>query len=207
MARIKKIRSGKIIYLLFMVTAVSAVALSFNTTGAGALSNEKPKKDSAVSKKAFLAAYSVLMHPRCMNCHPAGDAPLQGEDSHVHTMNVQRGPDGKGLYAMKCSNCHQPENTPGLHMPPGNPNWHLPPADMKMVFEGKSPRELAAQLLDPSLNGHKTKEQLIEHVTFDKLVTGCWNPGEGRALPPLAHEEFAKQFRLWIETGAYLPDK
>jgi len=78
---------------------------------------------------------------------------------------------------------------------------------MKMVFEGKSPRELAAQLLDPSLNGHKTKEQLIEHVTFDKLVAGCWNPGEGRALPPLAHEDFARQFRTWIETGAYLPDK
>lgn len=207
MARIKKYGSVKIVYLLFLVSAVAAVALSFDTTGSGPGNGGPLKKDSVASKKAFLAAYSVLMHPRCMNCHPSGDAPLQGEDSHIHTMNVQRGPDGKGLYAMKCSNCHQPENTPGLHMPPGNPNWHLPPADMKMVFEGKSPRELAAQLLEPSLNGHKTKEQLIEHVTFDKLVIGCWNPGEGRELPPLAHEEFAKQFRTWIETGAYLPDK
>ena len=59
------------------------------------------KKDSIVSKKAFIKAYSVLMHPRCMNCHPAGDAPLQGDDSHVHAMNVKRGPDGKGLYALK----------------------------------------------------------------------------------------------------------
>ena len=207
MVRIKKYRSGKIVYLLFMISALAAVASSFNTTGSGPLNDGPPKKDSVASKKAFLAAYSVLMHPRCMNCHPSGDAPLQGEDSHIHTMNVQRGPDGKGLYALKCSNCHQPENTPGLHMPPGNPNWHLPPADMKMVFEGKSPRELAAQLLDPSLNGHKTKEQLIEHVTFDKLVLTGWNPGEGRALPPLSHEDFAKQFRTWIETGAYLPDK
>lgn len=208
MAKLKKYKSSSIIYLLFIVTASAAVALSFSTTEAGGpLHNEKPEKDSVASKKAFLAAYSVLMHPRCMNCHPAGDVPLQGEDSHLHTMNVQRGHDGKGLYALKCSNCHQPENSPGLHMPPGNPNWHLPPADMKMVFEGKSPRELAAQLLNPSLNGHKTKEQLIEHVTFDKLVLAGWNPGEGRALPPLTHEEFAKQFRRWIETGAYLPDK
>lgn len=207
MARIKKYGSVKIVYLLFLVSAVATVALSFNTTGSGSRNDGLLKDDSVASKKAFLAAYSVLMHPRCMNCHPVGDAPLQGEDSHIHTMNVQRGPDGKGLYALKCSNCHQPENTPGLHQPPGNPNWHLPPADMKMVFEGKSPRELAAQLLEPSLNGHKTKEQLIEHVTFDKLVVGCWNPGEGRELPPLSHEEFAKQFRTWIETGAYLPDK
>lgn len=211
MARIKQyklLQRSKLVYLLFMVSALAAVTLSFNTDNTPPrLLHDKVKDDSATSKKAFLAAYSVLMHPRCMNCHPAGDAPLQGEDSHVHTMGVKRGDDGKGLFAMKCSNCHQPENTPGPHMPPGNPNWHLPPADMKMVFEGKSPRELAAQLLDPALNGHKTKEQLIEHVTFDKLVLAGWKPGEGLELPPLTHEEFAKQFRLWIETGAYLPDK
>ena len=38
----------------------------------------------AESRAAFLAAYKVFMHPRCMNCHPKGDAPLQGDDSHVH---------------------------------------------------------------------------------------------------------------------------
>jgi hypothetical protein len=31
------------------------------------------------------------MSPRCMNCHPAGDVPLQGDDSHIHTMLPQRG--------------------------------------------------------------------------------------------------------------------
>ncbi|GAA0562981.1 hypothetical protein [Chitinophaga japonensis] len=200
--------AGRAIYLLLAAAAVSVTALSFNTDPYhrqrvyGVVEN-----DSTASKKAFLAAYEVLMHPRCMNCHPSGDAPLQGEDSHVHTQGVKRGHDGKGLYALKCSNCHQAENTPGLHMPPGNPNWHLPPEDMKMVFEGKSPRELAAQLLDPKLNGGKTKEALIEHVTHDPLVKAGWNPGEGRELPPLSHEEFARQFTRWIETGAYLPDK
>lgn len=92
------------------------------------------KKDSMASVKAFGEVYKVLMSPRCLNCHPAGDVPLQGDDSHIHTMLPRRGPDGKGLYAMKCANCHQDENTPGLHMPPGNPKWHLPPADMKMVL-------------------------------------------------------------------------
>ena len=198
-------KKTSIIYLLFMILSVSFVTLSFKTG-----TNNKDgdvAKDSIASKKAFLQAYKVLMHPRCMNCHPIGDRPLQGDDSHIHTMNVKRGQDGKGLYAQKCSNCHQPQNTPGLHMPPGNPNWHLPPADMKMVFEGKTPRQLAAQLLNPKENGHKSIEQLIEHVTSDKLVLGGWNPGDGRTLPPLTHAEFAKQFKLWIDKGAYLPDK
>ena len=64
-------------------------------------------KDEAASRAAFLAAYPVFMHPRCMNCHPAGDAPLQGDDSRPHGQNVKRGPDGMGLYALKCADCHQ----------------------------------------------------------------------------------------------------
>jgi hypothetical protein len=162
--------------------------------------------DSIISKKSFLAAYKVLMSPRCMNCHPSGDAPLQGEDSHIHTQGVQRGEDGKGLYALKCANCHQPQNTPGPNMPPGNPKWQLPPASMKMVFQGKTPRELATQLLDTNQNGGKNKAQLIDHVTNDILVSAGWNPGEGRALPPLSHKEFARQFKQWLDKGAYLPD-
>lgn len=164
------------------------------------------KGDELASKEAFLAVYKVLISPRCMNCHPKGDAPLQGDDSHVHTMDVTRGPDGKGLYAMKCANCHQSGNTPGLNMPPGNPNWHLPPADMPMVFEGRSPRELALQLKDPNQNGHKTLQQLIEHVAHDTLVMWGWNPGEGRTLPPLKHAEFVKQFKTWVAMGAAVPD-
>src|SRR5258705_1156665 len=118
------------------------------------------QRDDAASRAAFLAAYPVLMHPRCMNCHPKGDAPLQGDDSHIHTQYVQRGPDGKGLFAMKCANCHQLKNLPGENMPPGHPEWHLPPANMRMVFEGKTPAQLARQLIDPQQNGGKTLEQI-----------------------------------------------
>ncbi|RZK73496.1 MAG: hypothetical protein EOO92_18420, partial [Pedobacter sp.] len=35
-------------------------------------------KDSVASVTAFKKVYSVLMSPRCMNCHPSGDIPLQG---------------------------------------------------------------------------------------------------------------------------------
>jgi hypothetical protein len=165
---------------------------------------EPAKKNRAESVKAFMEVYKVLMSPRCLNCHPAGDVPLQGDDSHLHAMTPQRAADGKGLYAMKCSNCHQPANTPGLHMPPGNPNWHLPPADMKMVFEGRTPHQLAKQLVDPKQNGNKTLEQLLEHAQ-DDLVKWGWEPGEGRTLPPLRYDEFVKAWTTWIEKGAYAP--
>lgn len=161
-------------------------------------------KDSVESVKAFEKVYAVLMSPRCMNCHPAGDVPLQGDDSHLHAMLPKRGTDGKGVYAMKCMNCHQPTNTPGLHTPPGNPNWHLPPTDMKMVFEGRSPYELAKQLVDPKQNGHKDIKKLIEHADDDLVLAG-WNMGEGRTLPPLSHAEFKKAWITWLKTGAFAP--
>jgi hypothetical protein len=141
-----------------------------------------------------------------MNCHPAGDVPLQGDDSHPHAQNVRRGPDGKGKYALKCANCHQDANLPGPNMPPGNPNWRLPPPEMRMVFQGKTPGELARQLKDPKQNGNRSLEQLLHHLTEDGLVLGGWDPGDGRTKPPLTHAEFARKMREWIEKGAAEPE-
>jgi len=196
----------KLIILSVLLAMVSVIALSFKTENVSRNIQPAVAKDSIGSVKAFMQVYKVLTSPRCMNCHPAGDVPLQGEDSHLHAMFPQRGIDGKGVFAMKCSNCHQDENTPGLHTPPGNPNWHLPPADMKMVFQGRSPRQLAKQLLDSKQNGHKNKGQLIAHA-WDGLVVGAWSPGEGRAIPPMSHAAFAKAWVTWISKGAYAPKK
>lgn len=161
-------------------------------------------KDSVESVAAFMKVYNVLMSPRCMNCHPSGDIPLQGDDNHIHQMMPRRGTDGKGVYAMKCANCHQPTNSPGLHTPPGNPKWQLPPADMKMVFQGRSAYQLAKQIMDPKQNGHKNKQQLIQHAS-DTLVKAAWNMGEGRTLPPMSHDEFKKAWTTWIQKGAFAP--
>jgi len=197
----------------FLVMAVLLLIVGFMAFGSGIVNKRRVMqgkpivvKDSVESVKAFKKVYAVLMSPRCMNCHPAGDVPLQGDDSHLHTMLPKRGADGKGIYAMKCMNCHQPTNTPGLHTPPGNPNWHLPPVDMKMVFEGKSPYELAKQLVDPKQNGHKDMKKLIEHADDDLVLAG-WNMGEGRTLPPLSHAEFKKAWITWLKTGAFAPEK
>jgi mono/diheme cytochrome c family protein len=189
----------------YPVIANAAVTNNMETTSTSTgEKTDADKKREQESAEAFKEAYKVFMHPRCMNCHPSGDAPLQGDDSHIHTQNVTRGVDGKGLYAMKCSNCHQAANTPGENMPPGNPNWHLPPANMKMVFQGKTPAQLAAQFKDPKQTG-KTLQELLHHVTEDKLVLGCWNPGDGRTKPPLSSEDFAAKVKEWIEKGAAIP--
>src|SRR5437763_16583310 len=76
----------------------------------------------AAAGNPFLDGYKVLMHPRCKNCHPAGNAPLQGDDSRPHAFRVQRGEEGNGVTSVKCSNCHQATNQPGEHTPPGAPD-------------------------------------------------------------------------------------
>ncbi len=196
--RLSPVNKATIIGVLFGLVMLMSSAFRY------APKTETAATDSVESVKAFMKVYDVLMSPRCMNCHPSGDVPLQGDNSQLHTMAPKRGKDGKGLYAMKCANCHQPENTPGLHTPPGNPNWHLPPADMKMVFQGKTPHQLAKQLTDPSANGHKDRKKLLEHADDDLVLAG-WNPGEGRTLPPLSHAEFKKAWVTWITKGAFAP--
>ena len=197
-----------VIGLLCGVIGIMAFTMNNDNSLKVAKSNSMPliKKDSVTSVKAFQQVYTVLMSARCMNCHPSGNVPLQGDDNHLHTMLPQRGIDGKGVYAMKCTNCHQPTNTAGLHTPPGNPNWHLPPANMRMVFQGRTPRQLAKQLIDPKQNGHKDLKKLIAHAD-DGLVLAGWNPGEGRTLPPMTHAAFKKAWITWLNTGAYAPSK
>ena len=167
---------------------------------------------------AFNAAYSVFTYPRCLNCHPAGNAPLQGDDSRPHFERVQRGADGNGVYALKCSNCHQAQNRSGLNMPPGAPNvlangsldyttsrWRLPSAKTPMIFQGRTPAQLCLQLKDPKQNGGLTAEQLIHHVSSDALVLWGWNPGEGRSTPPLTHDEFVSKVKDWLDNGGSCP--
>jgi hypothetical protein len=165
-----------------------------------------PKADAAASAKAFLEVHRVFTSPRCQNCHSAGDAPLQGDDSHVHLQNVKRGKDGRGVTAMRCETCHQSTNLAGDHMPPGNPKWGLPSPEHKMVFVGRTPAELCRQLKDPKQTGGRSLQQLLEHVADDELVAWGWNPGDGRALPPLSRQEIIAQMKIWIDGGAACPE-
>ncbi len=167
-----------------------------------------PARDARATREVAAAwdvVYRVLQHPRCVNCHPAGDAPLQGEASLTHGQNVQRGPEGRGLFALRCSDCHQTSNLEGAHLPPGAPHWQLPPPAMPLVFEGRSSRELCRQLADPARNGQRSPEQLLEHMRSDPLVLWGWNPGEGRAPVPVSHADFVAAVRTWVAGGCGCP--
>jgi hypothetical protein len=173
---------------------------------AASLSARPAKQDANASRDAFLQVYRVLTSPRCQNCHPAGDSPLQGDDSHIHLQNVRRGKDGHGVYGMRCDACHQTKNLSGEHMPPGDPKWSLPLPEQKMVFVGRSPAGLCRQLKDPKQNGGRTLAALLNHVANDDLVGWAWNPGEGRTPPPLSRVETAAQMKVWVEGGAACPE-
>jgi cytochrome c5 len=190
------------------VMAIAAATCAL-TLGAFAASihaaPQTPKPDANASREAFLQVYKVFTSPRCQNCHPTGDAPLQGDDSHVHTQYVKRGRDGHGVYGMRCDTCHQAANLPGEHMPPGNPKWSLPSPEHKMVFVGRSPAELCRQLKNPKQTGGRSLQQLFDHVSSDDLVGWAWDPGTGRTLPPLSRADTVAQMKIWIEGGAACP--
>ena len=142
--------------------------------------------------------------PRCLNCHPAGDAPLIKDDSQPHLFGVKRGTDGKGVAPLSCTLCHRDTNQPGG--PPGVPGWHMPPESMPMVFQGRTPGELCRQLKDPQHNGGRTGGQIVEHIDKDPLVQWGWNPGKGRTVPEMGREEFSAKMHAWVEKGCACPE-
>lgn len=167
---------------------------------------EPTPAQKAAGAKAFGQVASVLLSPRCMNCHPAGDAPLQTDQSRPHAFNITRASVEAGL---DCSTCHQDRNSDEIGAPggpPGAPNWHLPEKEMPLIFEGRSPAELCAQLKDPEQNGHKTLDQLLHHVGHDPLVLWGWNPGGNRTKPPLEHKAFVAAFKTWVESNGACPE-
>jgi mono/diheme cytochrome c family protein len=187
--------------MLAILGFVAAAALL-----AASLTARAVKPDANASRAAFLQVYRVLTSPRCQNCHPAGDAPLQEDDSHVHLQNVKRGKSGHGVYGMQCNTCHQATNLAGAHMPPGNPKWSLPAPEHKMVFVGRSAGVLCRQIKDPRQNGGRSLAALLDHIANDDLVGWGWSPGEGRTLPPLSRSETVAQVKIWLDGGAACPE-
>ncbi len=156
----------------------------------------------ARSAAIFTELGKVLTHPRCVNCHPAGDHPHQGELGRLHQPPVQRGIDGHGAAAMRCSICHQNANfDPGRV--PGHPEWHLAPREM--AWEGKTIGEICVQIKDPARNGGRRPEDLIHHIGEDTLVGWAWAPGYGRAPAPGTQKDAGALVEAWVRTGAICP--
>ncbi|MES2755135.1 MAG: Isoquinoline 1-oxidoreductase subunit [Pseudomonadota bacterium] len=148
----------------------------------------------------------VLTHPRCVNCHPRTDTPLQGDTGQRHEPVVFRGKDGAGVPGLECATCHGPANVAfanGTGSIPGDPKWHLAPASM--AWEGKSVGDICRQLKDRTRNGGKTLAQIAEHNAHDHLVGWGWNPGKGRQPAPGTQARFGDLTKAWIAAGAKCP--
>ncbi|HVM68745.1 MAG TPA: hypothetical protein VM204_02790 [Gaiellaceae bacterium] len=158
----------------------------------------------ARSAAIFVEASRVLLHPRCVSCHPAGDAPLQGDAATLHDPPVVRGDADEGAPGLECTSCHQDRNLE-LARVPGAPGWHLAPRSM--AWQGRSPRTLCEQLKDPARNGGKSLEAIVEHAGHDPLVAWGWRPGHGRTPAPGSQGAFGALIGAWVEHGAACPSE
>src|SRR3954452_9799633 len=112
------------------VLALFAIGVSF------AAKPERP--NTAAGLAAWDQVYSVLISPRCINCHTATNYPQQGDDRHRHFAHVIRGQEGKGVPGLNCLSCHQHVNADSTGAP-GGPNWHLAPLSMRWQDRNESP--------------------------------------------------------------------
>lgn len=171
---------------------------------------------SAPSRAAGLAAwqqvYSVLTHPRCIDCHTASNYPEQGDDRHRHLFNVVRGPGGKGVPGLNCTTCHQSKNADSTGVP-GAYNWHLAPLSMRWQDVNDnilSSAEVCRSLTDPSKNDNMKGAAILRHHEQEPLVLWAFQPGRHRdgterTPPPLTHEQFVAATRTWVDAGTPCP--
>jgi len=159
----------------------------------------------ARSLALFAEAGKVIQHPRCLNCHPNGNRPLQGNGMQLHQPLVVRGKDGFGATAMRCASCHGAQNFEATQIfsVPGNKNWHLAP--IEMAWHGRTLGAICHQLKDRSRNGGKTMAQMIEHMAHDELVGWAWAPGTGRTPAPGTQKAFGELIKAWADSGAHCP--
>jgi len=208
--------NNSLIYLtLLFLFAVGTIGFTFSNSDhlLSASDHEKTpnisEEKNASSSEAFDKMMLVLTHKRCVNCHPSGDRPRQGEDSHIHRFGVQRGADNHGIAALKCNACHQNENN-DLAGVPGAPEWSLAPVEM--AWEGLSRVEIARSILDPKINGGRSLKETVKHLTEHELVLWAWEPGVNydgvpREKPPVSKEDYIAAVKEWAAAGAHIPEQ
>jgi hypothetical protein len=73
-----------------------------------------------------------------------------------------------------------------------------------MIWQGLQDRELCELLKDPKRNGHRTIQQIVEHMSTPLVLWG-WHPGEGRTPIPMPENEFLAKVKEWAARGAACP--
>ncbi len=163
-------------------------------------------EQQTVSLAAFERLDSVLVGPRCQNCHTLTNFPRQGDDRQAHRLGVIRGPDDHGAPGLKCAACHGEANNPASGVP-GAQDWSLAP--LRMGWEGLTASDRCRHLKDVARNGGRNGAAVIDHLKTP-IVTWAWAPGEDahgrrRATPMLSYGEFIKAATTWVRTGQACP--
>lgn len=199
---------------LTLVMMVATLGFGSASAAAGEAQPLKSPKDFGTiadkterSQALFTEAGKVILHPRCMNCHPKGDSPTQGVDMHPHQPQVVRGADNHGATALQCGTCHQTQNFEASGVP-GHPLWHVAP--IEMAWQGQSLGQICEQIKDKQRNGGKSMKQIHHHMAEDSLVGWAWNPGidisrQPREPAPGTQAQFGALIGEWIKTGAACP--
>jgi hypothetical protein len=194
--------------------ALSLLILSIGVFASSAQQRQARQASRAEGLAAWEQVRSVLVHPRCINCHTAVDYPQQGDARRRHFANVVRGPGGNGVPGLQCATCHQESNADSTGVP-GSHNWHLAPLSMAWQDRNDTPLSSAAicrAITDRRKNHNMDGPALSKHNAEDKLVGWAWEPGRDihgvpRTLPPLSRAEFAEATSRWVEAGMPCPEK
>ena len=188
--------------------AVLVACLAGTTTLATAADLKPVSEFAAIADPArrsvalFEEAGKVVQHPRCVNCHPAGDRPLQGDEARLHLPAVQRGDGNLGVAGLRCTACHGAANYDVVGMP-GHPKWALAP--IEMAWEGRTLGQICEQIKDPARNGGHDMAFIVDHMANDSLVGWGWDPDAGRGPVPGTQAQFGEIIKAWAETGAHCP--
>ena len=77
-----------------------------------------------------------------------------------------------------------------------------------MIWQGLTDAQICQSIKDPKQNKNRNLDQLVEHLTEDKLVMWAWNPGEGRTPVPMPHDEFCREGKAMAgRRSAPVPDR
>ncbi len=175
----------------------------------------QPKSDGA---DAWPEIYSVLTHPRCINCHTSTDYPRQTDARHPHFYGVVRGASTPnksmgniGSAIARCSFCHGDANNaftgaPGVPLQ-GKLGWRLAP--LSDAWESAPNVAMDGATLCQKIKGYAEHHNLLEHLATP-LVQWAFNPGDNlygqaRTKPPLTYPEFIEAVEWWLKDGMPCP--
>src|SRR5437870_13918976 len=107
-------------YALAVLLAVQPAGDSLRAAGSFSSIPDRRERSLAL----FAEASKVLLHPRCVNCHPPDGRPRQGDRHLVHDHAAVRGPHDEGMPAMQCASCNQDRNL-AIGLVPATPARNL----------------------------------------------------------------------------------